>query len=124
MTHGCDLSIVIPTYNERERLEELVAAAAGAVLLFRRRPRDVLSLVLLSWVVVWAGFTLMGFFTPVSMRVNLATAPVFACLSAYALGRLATTSRVGVVAAALAAPLLVWDGLRMCLICLGLPSVV
>ena len=103
-------------------LPVLVAAAAGAVLLFRRRPRDGLSLVLLSWVVVWAGFTLMGFFTPVSMRVNLATAPVFACLCAYALGRLATTSRAGVVAAALAVPLLVWDGLRMCLICLGLPS--
>jgi dolichol-phosphate mannosyltransferase len=29
MTSGCDLSIVVPTYNERERLEELVAAVAG-----------------------------------------------------------------------------------------------
>jgi hypothetical protein len=105
-------------------LPVLVAAAVGVVLLFRRRPRDVLSLVLLSWVVVWAAFTLMGFFTPVSMRVNLATAPVFACLSAYALGRLTTTSRAGMVAAALGALLVAWDGLRMCLICLGVPPVV
>jgi dolichol-phosphate mannosyltransferase len=29
MTDGCDLSIVVPTYNERERLEELVVAVAG-----------------------------------------------------------------------------------------------
>ncbi len=28
MTDGCDLSIIVPTYNERERLEELVAAVA------------------------------------------------------------------------------------------------
>jgi dolichol-phosphate mannosyltransferase len=29
MTDDCDLSIVVPTYNERERLEELVAAVSG-----------------------------------------------------------------------------------------------
>jgi dolichol-phosphate mannosyltransferase len=29
MTDGCDLSIIVPTYNERERLEELVAALAS-----------------------------------------------------------------------------------------------
>jgi dolichol-phosphate mannosyltransferase len=29
MTDGCDLSIIVPTYNERERLEELVAAVAA-----------------------------------------------------------------------------------------------
>jgi dolichol-phosphate mannosyltransferase len=29
MTDRCDLSIVVPTYNERERLEELVSAVAG-----------------------------------------------------------------------------------------------
>ena len=29
MTDGCDLSIVVPTYNERERLEELVATVSG-----------------------------------------------------------------------------------------------
>jgi dolichol-phosphate mannosyltransferase len=28
MTDGCDLSIIVPTYNERERLEELVAAVS------------------------------------------------------------------------------------------------
>lgn len=29
MTHGCDLSVIVPTYNERERLEELVSAVAA-----------------------------------------------------------------------------------------------
>jgi dolichol-phosphate mannosyltransferase len=29
MTDGYDLSIIVPTYNERERLEELVAAVSG-----------------------------------------------------------------------------------------------
>jgi len=29
MTDGCDLSVVVPTYNERERLEELVAVVTG-----------------------------------------------------------------------------------------------
>ena len=29
MTDACDVSIIVPTYNERERLEELVAALAG-----------------------------------------------------------------------------------------------
>ncbi len=29
MTDACDLSIIVPTYNERERLEELVAAVAA-----------------------------------------------------------------------------------------------
>jgi dolichol-phosphate mannosyltransferase len=31
MTDGCDLSVVVPTYNERERLEELVAAVSGVL---------------------------------------------------------------------------------------------
>jgi hypothetical protein len=101
------------------RIPVVVATVAGAVLLFRRRPRDVLSLVLLSWIVVWAGFSALGLLTPVSMRVNLATAPVFVCLSAYALGTLAATSRAGLVLAAVGAVLVASDGLRMCLTCLG-----
>jgi hypothetical protein len=101
------------------RVPVAVAAVAGAALLFRRRPRDVLSLVLLSWLAVWAGFTALGFLTPVSMRVNLATAPVFVCLSAYALGTLAATSRAGLVLAAVGAVLVASDGLRLCLACLG-----
>jgi drug/metabolite transporter superfamily protein YnfA len=53
--------------------------------------------------------------------VNLATAPVFVCLSAYALGTLADTSRFGRVLAAVGAVLVASDGARMCLVCLGLP---
>jgi len=99
-----------------------VAAVAGAVLLVRRRPRDVFSLVLLSWIVVWAGFSALGIFTPVTMRVNLAAAPAFVCLSAYALNGLATTSRAGLVLAAAGVLLFAWDGLRMFLGCLGVPA--
>jgi dolichol-phosphate mannosyltransferase len=43
MTDGCDLSIVVPTYNERERLGELVAAVCG--VLTDRRIRSELVIV-------------------------------------------------------------------------------
>jgi hypothetical protein len=102
------------------RVPVLVAAVAGAVLLARRRPRDVLSVVLLVWIAVWAGFSALGLLTPISMRMNLATTPAFVCLSAYALGSLAGTSRAGAVLAAVGAVLFASDGVRMCLVCLGL----
>ncbi|RPI09262.1 MAG: polyprenol monophosphomannose synthase [Actinobacteria bacterium] len=35
MTDGCDLSIVVPTYNERERLEELVGAVSAVFREYR-----------------------------------------------------------------------------------------
>jgi len=64
-------------------------------------------------------FTALGVFSPISIRVNLAAAPVFVCLAAYALSALAGRSRPGAVAAVFAAAVIAWDGVRVCLACLG-----
>ena len=37
MTDACDLSIIVPTYNERERLEDLVAAVSDVFSAHRIR---------------------------------------------------------------------------------------
>jgi hypothetical protein len=94
-------------------------AVAGAALLGKRRQRDGVTLVLASWALAWAGFTALGVFTPISIRVNLAAAPVFVCLAAYALSALAGRSRVGSLAAVGLALAITWDGVRTCLACLG-----
>jgi hypothetical protein len=52
--------------------------------------------------------------------VNLAAAPVFVCLAAYALSALAGRTRAGLAAAVLVAAAIAWDGIRVCLACLGL----
>jgi hypothetical protein len=106
----------------RPSLPLLATAVAGAVLLARRRPREGVTLVLAGWGLIWVGFTALGVFSPVSMRVNLAAAPVFVCLAAYTLSALAGRWRFGAVAAALVAVVIAWDGVRICLGCLGLRS--
>ena len=103
----------------RPGLPLLATALAGAVLLARRRPRDGVTLVLAGWGLVWVVFTALGVFSPISIRVNLAAAPVFVCLAAYALSALAGRSRPGAVAAVFAAAVIAWDGVRVCLACLG-----
>ena len=104
----------------RPSLPLLATAVAGAVLLARRRPRDGVTLVLAAWAIVWVGFTALGVFSPISIRVNLAAAPIFVCLAAYALSALAARSRPGAAAAIVAATVIAWDGVRTCLACLGL----
>jgi hypothetical protein len=104
----------------RPSLLLLATAAAGAVRLARRRPRDGVTIVLAAWGLAWVGFTALGVFSPISIRVNLAAAPVFVCLAAYALSALAARSRPGAAAATLAAVVIAWDGVRVCLGCLGL----
>jgi hypothetical protein len=106
----------------RPSLPLMATAVAGAVLLARRRPREGLTLVLAGWGFIWLGFTALGVLTPVSMRVNLAAAPVFVCLAACALSALAVRSRLGAAAAIFVAVLIAWDGVRACLGCLGLNS--
>jgi hypothetical protein len=69
---------------------------------------------------VWVAFAVLGVFSAFTVRVNLAAAPVFVCLGAYALGVLAGRSRLGVAVACVGAILIAWDGLRFCLMCLGL----
>jgi hypothetical protein len=97
----------------------MAAAAAGAALLLWRRRRDGLTIVLLSWAAVCAGLTVLGVFSPISMRVNLAAAPALIALAAYALGSLSTRSRAGAVLAACAVVPIGWDALGVCFVCLG-----
>ncbi len=104
----------------RPSLPVLATALAGAVLLARRRPRDGVTLVLAAWGLIWIGFTALGVLSPISIRVNLAAAPAFVCLAAYTLSALAARSRPGAAAAAVAAAVIAWDGVRTCLACLGL----
>ena len=97
----------------------LVAAASGLFLLLKRRPRDVFTLMLAAWFLVWVGFTVVEFFTPLELRANLAVAPVFVCLGAYALGQLASRPRGGLALAVAGTVLIAWDGLRVALIAVG-----
>jgi hypothetical protein len=100
-------------------LPVLAAAAGGLFLLLKRRLREGFTLVLSAWVLAWACLTALEIFTPIEMRVTLAAAPVFVCLGAYALGALAGRSRLGATLAIGGALLLAWDGLRVCLTCIG-----
>jgi hypothetical protein len=103
----------------RPSLSLLATALAGAVLLAWRRPREGVTLVLAAWGLVWVGFTALGVFSPISIRVNLAAAPVFVCLAAFALSALAGRSRLGTAAAIVVAVAIAGDGVRVCLGCLG-----
>jgi hypothetical protein len=98
----------------------LAAALAGSVLLARRRRREGVTLVLAGWALVWAVFAVLGIFSAFTVRVNLATAPVFVCLCAYALGFLWAKSRLGAALAVAGTLVITWDGLRIALMCLGL----
>ncbi len=104
----------------RPSLPLMATAVAGAVLLARRRPREGVTLALAGWGLTWIGFTALGVLTPISMRVNLAAAPVFVCLAAFALSALAGRSRLGGAAAILLAVVIAWDGVQICLGCLGI----
>ena len=97
----------------------LVCAAIGLFLILKERRREAFTLVLAGWVLVWGGFTVVEIFTPVELRVNLAAAPVFVCLGAYALGALAARSRGSAILAVAGALLIAWDGVRVGLICVG-----
>jgi hypothetical protein len=96
-----------------------VFALAGTALLVAERGREAFTLVLLGWGLAWLGLTTLGIVTPIEMRTNLAAAPVFVCLGAYALGHVAARSRAGTAVAAIATVAIGWAGLRLWLMCLG-----
>jgi hypothetical protein len=96
-----------------------LGAGAGAVLLARQRRREGLTLLLAGWALVWVGFSALGIVSRVEMRTNLAAAPMFVGLGAYALGRLASRSRAGLAAAAAGVLAIVWSGLHVWLVSLG-----
>jgi hypothetical protein len=98
----------------------LVGALAGFVLLAHRRRREGVSLVLAGWALVWAVFAVLSIFSALTVRVNLATAPVFVCLCAYALGTLWARSRLGAALAVACTLVFAWNGVRIGLMCLGL----
>jgi hypothetical protein len=98
----------------------LAAAGVGLFLLVKRRPREAFTLALVGWALAWIAFTALEIFSPLELRANLATAPVFVCLGAYALGSLNAHSRAGALLAGAVALLVGWEGVRICLLCVGL----
>lgn len=96
-----------------------VMAAAGLVLLVRERRRDPFTRALFAWLLVWVGFTALGILTAVQMRVNLAAAPVFVCLGAWALAALSERGRLGAGLAALVTIAIVWNGASLWFMCIG-----
>jgi hypothetical protein len=96
-----------------------VAAAAGVFWLARERRREAFTLVLAAWGVAWVGFTAAGILTSVQMRANLAAAPVFVCLGAYALAGLHERTPLGRAVALAVAALVVLGGVQSWRICLG-----
>ncbi len=89
----------------------LLLAAAGAVAALRRDWRDGWTLVLAALAVVVSGFLLMGAFTPIEMRANLAAQPLVACWAALACASLWRTGRPPLRAAAAAGvAATIWSG--------------
>ena len=75
--------------------------------------------VLGAWLAVWIGFTLLGIFSAIQMRVNLAAAPLFVCLGAYGLMVIARRTRVGLLVSGVATIAIAINGVRVWLMCLG-----
>ena len=96
----------------------LLIALAGAVVLLRRHRQDGATLVFLAWGCAWIALTALGVLTPITLRANLAAAPVFILLCAVALGALASRSTVGTAAALILAVIVAWDGWRIGVACL------
>jgi len=96
-----------------------IAAVAGLVLLVRERRQDVFTRALVGWLVVWVGFTTLGILTAVQMRVNLAAAPVFTCLGAWAVAALWERGRGAQLLAAAATLTIVWSGVSLWFMCIG-----
>jgi len=103
----------------RPGLPLLATALAGGVLLARRRPRDGATLVLFAWGAAWTALTVIGFFTPLVLRVSLAAAPVFIVLAAFALVEAGSRARWAAALATALALVIAWDGLAICLRSLG-----
>lgn len=97
----------------------LLSAGAGMFLLLRHRRREPYTLLLAAWAFVWVALTALEFLAPVELRVNLAAAPMLISLGAYALGILAKRSRAGAAIAVAVALVVAWDGIRVCLNCIG-----
>ena len=94
-------------------------AGAGLAMILWRRQRDAVSLILSGWLVAWIGLSALGILTPITLRANLAAAPAFVGLGAYALAPLAQRSTAGRAAAFAIAAVIAWNGLQVGLACIG-----
>ena len=104
----------------RPGIPVLVVALAGLVMVVRRRPRDGGALVMMAWLSAWLALSVLGVVTSITVRANLATAPVFIYLGGLCLADLATRSRLTAAAAVALFALLAWDGWQLALRCLDL----
>jgi len=91
----------------------LVSSALGFAWLLQERRRDPLTIVLGAWAIVWIVATVLGIFTSVELRANLASAPMFVCLGAYGLWQIALRSTFGRVVAGVGTAAIVWAGLHV-----------
>jgi hypothetical protein len=96
-----------------------VGASVGAVLLARTRRREGMTLLLAGWALVWVSFSALGIVSRVELRTNLAAAPMFVGLGAYALGTVALRSRTGAALATVGVLAVVWSGVQVWLSFLG-----
>jgi hypothetical protein len=96
-----------------------LAASGGAVLLARTRRREGVTLLLAGWALVWVSFSALGILSRVELRTNLAAAPMFISLGAYALGTVASRSRAGTAVAAVGVVAVAWSGVHVWLTSLG-----
>lgn len=90
-----------------------LSAVLGLTWLARDRPRDPLTIVLGAWAAVWVVAAALGIFTSVELRANLASAPMFVCLGAYGLSKVASRSSFGRVVAGVGTAAIFWAGLHV-----------
>jgi hypothetical protein len=90
----------------------LLLTIVGIVTAIRRGWRDAWSLTLLAFSVVVVAFLLLGAFTPIEMRANLAAHPLVALFAALGCASLWATDRAAARAACvLAVGMTVWAGI-------------
>jgi hypothetical protein len=89
----------------------LILAAAGAVVALRRDWRHGWTLVLTALTLVVSGFLLLGAFTPIEMRANLAAQPIVAAFAALACAALWHSGRLALrLVAAAGVVATIWSG--------------
>jgi hypothetical protein len=106
----------------RPGIAVLLASLAGLVIALRRKPRDGATLVFAGWLLAWLALSLLGIFSPLTLRANLATAPAFIFFSAITIGSLLTRDTPGRLAAVLLGIWIVWDGWQIALRALAIAT--
>lgn len=100
----------------------MAAALVGLVLMWRRTPRAGATIVFTSWMAAWLALSALGILSSLTLRANLAAAPVFIVCCGVTLSALGDRPRVGMLAAAALFAVLAWDGWHVALMCINLPG--